>query len=85
MLAYKSNLKARPGAALLVIDPQVDFHPGGSLAIPTANEDAKRTADFIRKHINEIDEVYVTLDTHQHFHIAHPYVSFLVVVICNLF
>ena len=29
---------------LLIIDPQNDFHPGGSLAIPTADEDAERIA-----------------------------------------
>jgi hypothetical protein len=62
---------------LLIIDPQNDFHPGGkiypgsslssivgSLGVPGAIEDSERTASFIRQHINEIDEIYVSLDSH---------------------
>ena len=56
---------------LLIIDPQNDFHPGGSLAIPTADADAERTARFIRAHAPKIDRIVVTLDTHQRVHIAH--------------
>lgn len=56
---------------LLIIDPQNDFHPGGSLGVPGAIEDSQRTADFIEKHINDIDEIYVSLDTHHKLHIAH--------------
>ena len=36
----------------------------GSLGVPGAIEDSQRTADFIEKHISEIDEIYVSLDTH---------------------
>lgn len=50
--------------SLIVIDPQVDFHDGGSLAVPGAVEDSARTADFIRKHILDLDEIFITLDTH---------------------
>ena len=49
---------------LLIIDPQIDFHPGGSLGIVGANEDSERTAKLILTHINDIDEIYVTLDSH---------------------
>jgi nicotinamidase/pyrazinamidase len=56
---------------LLIIDPQNDFHPGGTLAIPTADEDAERIAAFIRKHARHIDRIVVTLDSHQRIHIAH--------------
>lgn len=49
---------------LLIIDPQNDFHPGGTLAIGTANEDSARIAAFIDRHISTIDEIYVTLDSH---------------------
>ncbi|GLE03182.1 hypothetical protein PINS_up022459 [Pythium insidiosum] len=59
------------GIALLVIDQQVDFHPGGSLAIPNANNDAERIAAFIRSHSNEISQIVFTLDSHQRYHIAH--------------
>ena len=56
---------------LLIIGPQNDFHPGGSLAIPTADADAERTARFIRAHARRIDRIVVTLDSHQRVHIAH--------------
>ena len=59
------------GATLLIIDPQDDFHPGGTLAIPTADEDAERVAGFIRKHAHVIDKIVITLDSHQRTHIAH--------------
>jgi nicotinamidase/pyrazinamidase len=49
---------------LLIIDPQVDFHPGGSLAISGANEDSARTAGLILENKDNIDEIYVTLDSH---------------------
>jgi len=57
---------------LLIIDPQVSFHPGGSLAIPTADEDAARIADLISSNIEKIDSITVTLDSHHKLHIAHP-------------
>ena len=63
--------KGTNGATLLIIDPQNDFHPGGTLAIPTADQDAERIATFIRKHTDEIDRIVVTLDSHQRVHIAH--------------
>lgn len=58
---------------LLIIDAQKDFHPGGSLAIPTADQDAVRIAKLIREHGTSIDRVVATLDTHQKLHIAHPW------------
>ncbi|RLN96673.1 hypothetical protein BBJ28_00002295 [Nothophytophthora sp. Chile5] len=59
------------GLCLLVIDQQVDFHPGGSLAIPTANEDAARITSFISKHAAKLQQIVLTLDSHQRYHIAH--------------
>ena len=61
-----------PITTLLLVDVQKDFHPGGSLAIPTADRDAERIADLIRAHSGEIDRIVATLDTHQKLHIAHP-------------
>ena len=50
---------------LLIIDPQVDFHPPhGTLAVPGAQEDSDRTAAFIREHMDDIGEIFVTLDSH---------------------
>ena len=56
---------------LFIIDPQNDFHPGGSLGVPGANEDSAHIANFIRTHQQEIDEIYVSLDSHHRIHIAH--------------
>lgn len=52
------------GKALLVVDPQVDFHEGGSLAVPGALADSKRIAGVIRDHAEDIDELVVTMDSH---------------------
>lgn len=57
---------------LLLIDAQKDFHPGGSLAIPTANEDAERIANLLTAHGDKIHRVIATLDSHHKLHIAHP-------------
>jgi nicotinamidase/pyrazinamidase len=57
---------------LLLIDVQKDFHPGGSLAIPTADEDAGRIAALIRNDPEKIDRIVATMDSHQKLHIANP-------------
>mmetsp|Transcript_12903 Transcript_12903/g.23257 ORF Transcript_12903/g.23257 Transcript_12903/m.23257 type:complete len:292 (+) Transcript_12903:158-1033(+) len=70
--AYTTEIPAeRAGTCLLIVDPQNDFHPGGSLAIPTANEDAVRIAKMIMDNLHEISEIFVTLDTHMQYHISH--------------
>lgn len=64
---------------LLIIDPQVDFHGDtltpetgrGSLAVGGADKDALVTANFIKKNLDKIDEIFVTLDSHHDEHIAH--------------
>lgn len=58
-------------AAMLIIDPQVDFHEGGSLAIAGATEDSKRIAELILKYPKRFDHIFVSLDTHHRVHIAH--------------
>ena len=69
----KQHIHAPTGGwALLLIDPQVDFHPGGSLAIETANDDSDRLAKLIRENPSAITQITVTLDTHQRLHIANP-------------
>ena len=69
----KQHIHAAAGGwALLLIDPQVDFHPGGSLAIPTANADSDRLAALVAAHAAQISQITVTLDTHQRLHIANP-------------
>ena len=56
---------------LLLIDPQNDFHEGGSLEVPGSHEDSKHIAKMIMDNIHEIKEIYVTLDTHHVNHIGH--------------
>lgn len=59
--------------ALLLIDPQNDFcHPQGSLYVDGAEKDALRLQQFILNRLPEIDGVFITQDTHQPYHIAHP-------------
>lgn len=63
---------ASPVTTLILVDVQKDFHPGGSLAIPTADGDAERIAALIRDHGSKITRVVATMDSHQKLHIAHP-------------
>ena len=59
---------------LLIIDPQRDFHdiPEATLGVPGACEDAKRLSVFIGKHADKLDDIHVSLDTHQRMAIFHP-------------
>ena len=57
---------------LILVDCQKDFHPGGSLAIPTANDDAERIAQLIKDNGTKINRIIATMDTHLKLHIAHP-------------
>jgi len=58
-------------AALFIIDPQNDFHEGGSLGVPGATDDSKRIAALIRNHADKLDHIVVSLDAHHPNHIAH--------------
>ena len=58
-------------STLLLVDVQNDFHPGGSLAIPSADEDAQKIASFIAKNTTAITRIVETMDTHHELHIAH--------------
>ena len=49
--------------ALLIIDPQIDFHPGGTMPIDGAEKDSERTAAMIRTYCDEIDEIYVSISS----------------------
>jgi len=58
---------------LLTIDPQNDFcDPNGSLYVNGAEKDMDRLASMLIKHKEKIDDVRVTLDSHQVVHVAHP-------------
>lgn len=61
------------GTALLIIDPQNDFHEGGSLAVTGANADTERIAEMIetKQGMEQISQINVTLDSHQVIDISH--------------
>jgi nicotinamidase/pyrazinamidase len=79
---YKHKLKGEPWGergsggntiALLLIDPQNDFVlPTGSLSVPGAQADCDRLARAISENKEKISDIFVTLDTHERYHIAHP-------------
>ena len=59
---------------LVVIDPQNDFMDLKDSALPVtgANADMDRLAAFIRAHGHRLEDIHVTLDSHQVVDIAHP-------------
>jgi nicotinamidase/pyrazinamidase len=58
---------------LVIIDPQHDFcDPSGALYVKGADDDMKRLANFIKVNKAKIENIHVTLDSHQLVHIAHP-------------
>ena len=59
---------------LIIIDPQNDFcdPKRGSLYVKGAEKDMQALADFITRRGDLIDEIHVTLDSHQTLHVAHP-------------
>jgi len=69
----KSFAYKKGGTAVLIIDPQADFHEGGSLAVAGAKADSTRTAKMIQDHLGEIHQISVTLDSHLKLHIANPF------------
>lgn len=59
---------------LLIIDPQVDFcdPKKGTLYVPGAESSIGRLAKMIETYGSRIDQVIVTLDSHQPMHISNP-------------
>ena len=55
---------------LLIIDPQVDFHEGGNLAVTGATKDSENIVRLIQGKTPA--KVFVSLDTHTPTHIGHP-------------
>ena len=58
---------------LFIIDPQHDFcNPNGTLYVPGAEKDMERLAKMVKNNIKQIDDIHLTLDSHNRLHIAHP-------------
>lgn len=50
---------------LLLVDPQVDFiHTDGSLCVPGAIEDTRRTIEWIFRNANQLTAIAASLDSH---------------------
>jgi len=64
-------IKGAKHVHLLLIDCQQDFVIG-NLKVDGAVNDMKRIAGLIEKHLKEIEEIHVTMDSHTRFDIAHP-------------
>ncbi|EIJ43478.1 hypothetical protein BegalDRAFT_2636 [Beggiatoa alba B18LD] len=57
----------------LIIDPQNDFaNPKGNLFVAGADKDSERLAAMLKRHLDKIDDIHVTLDSHHWVDIAHP-------------
>jgi len=55
----------RERVLLLLVDPQVDFiHEDGSLSVPGAVADTRRTIEWIFKNVDSITGIIASLDTH---------------------
>jgi len=59
---------------LVVIDPQNDFSdiPGAALPVAGASADMQRLAAFIDANAPRLDDIHITLDSHNPVDIAHP-------------
>src|SRR4030042_4472589 len=58
---------------LVIIDPQFDFCDSkGNLYVNGADKDMERLAKMIDRNHKKINQIDVTLDSHQPVHIAHP-------------
>lgn len=57
----------------LIIDAQYDFcDPNGTLFVPGAPDDMRRIAELINVAGHQLDQLFLTLDTHQVLDISHP-------------
>lgn len=59
---------------LVIIDPQIDFccPTTGKLYVKGAEGDMQRLANMIDRLGGKLNDIHVTLDSHQPVHIAHP-------------
>jgi nicotinamidase/pyrazinamidase len=56
---------------MFILDPQVDFHYGGTCAIKGADENSEAIARFIQSNKASIQDIFIGLDSHHRMHISH--------------
>ena len=61
-MQHKTSVALTEGVQVVVMDHT--YHPEGSLAVTGANEDSARIAQMIRTNMTDIDDIFVTLDSH---------------------
>ncbi len=70
---FKPSAEDDRRVLLLLVDPQVDFvHTDGSLSVPGAVEDTRRTVEWLFNHLEQVTDVVVSLDSHHPLHIFYP-------------
>ena len=79
--AIRANLKPsktdKSKIGLFMIDNQIDFilnanNMMGSLAVPGAMEDTVRIIEWIYRNMEQLTNIYCSLDTHRAWQIFHP-------------
>lgn len=62
-----------PRVLLLLVDAQVDFiHPEGSLSVPGAVEDTRRTIEWLYRNLGSVSAIAASLDSHIPIQIFYP-------------
>ncbi|NDJ53538.1 MAG: hypothetical protein GYB68_10700, partial [Chloroflexi bacterium] len=70
---HKPASQDDPRVLVMLVDAQVDFiHPEGSLSVPGAVEDTRRTVEWIYQNVGGITKIMASLDTHIPFQIFYP-------------
>lgn len=74
-----ADAQVRPAAndtrrtLLLLVDPQVDFvHTDGTLSVPGAVDDTRRTIEWLYRHLEHITQIAISLDSHFSHQIFYP-------------
>lgn len=71
-LAGQEKIKTKGNNVHLIIDPQLSFMEGGSLGVAGSLKDTERTAEFICNNIDQLSDIYVSLDVHSIHQIFFP-------------
>ena len=59
--------------ALILVDAQVDFvHVDGSLSVPGAVDDTRRTIEWLYQNVGQVTQIFASLDTHVLKQIFYP-------------